>query len=203
MFDGSGGEFDVAITHLSRGSVRVRTEQFDNTALESPFSIHLLQGVSRGDRMDTVVQKSTELGVTRISPVLTDFAVVQLDQDRAAKRMQHWTRVAQSACEQCGRNVVPAIDAPASFADWMDVMDALPQQKFVLHPGAPDSLAEINMERRETVLLIGPEGGLSPMEMERASAAGFQSVSMGPRIMRTETAAIASIAILQSRFGDI
>ena len=169
----------------------------------SPLPVHLLQGISRGDRMDTVIQKTTELGVARISPVLTEFSVVRLDAARAAKRTQHWMRVAQSTCEQCGRNSVPVIDTPVTLTDVFDAAATLPQQRLVLQPESSACISDISLAQHDTVLLIGPEGGLSATENEQALAAGFQPASIGPRILRTETAAIAAIAILQSRCGDL
>jgi 16S rRNA (uracil1498-N3)-methyltransferase len=203
MFDGSGGEYQVLINRISKGEVAVTAESYEDRNVESPLPIHLLQGVSRGDRMDAVVQKATELGVIRISPVLTEFSIVRLDAERASKRALHWTRIAQSACEQCGRNDVPQVDAPTTLADWLGRPERLPEQRVVMLPGAKTNIAAIPLAVRESALMIGPEGGFSPAEIEQAAAAGFQSVSMGPRILRTETAAIAAIAILQSRLGDL
>ena len=203
LFDGSGGEYRVVITRMSKGQLRVRAEQHENPTIESPLPIHLLQGVSRGDRMDTVVQKSTELGVSRLSPVLTRYSVVKFEGERAAKRSHHWRRVAQSACEQCGRNTVPEIDAPATLAEWLDSTDRLPHQKLLLHSDAAENISTVNLQPHDMVILTGPEGGLSRDEIEQAVAAGFKAVSLGPRILRTETAAIAATAILQARFGDI
>ncbi len=203
MFDGNGGEFRTVITQSAKGKVHVRAEQRHDYATESPLPVHLLQGISRGDRMDTVIQKTTELGVARISPVLTEFSVVRLDAARAAKRTQHWMRVAQSTCEQCGRNSVPVIDTPVTLTDVFDAAATLPQQRLVLQPESSACISDISLAQHDTVLLIGPEGGFSATENEQALAAGFQPASIGPRILRTETAAIAAIAILQSRCGDL
>jgi len=203
MFDGSGGEFQVLITGIAKGTVTVLPESACDRSAESPLPLWLLQGVSRGERMDTVVQKATELGVSRITPLLCEFSVVRLDDERAARRRQHWIRVAQSACEQCGRNSVPAIDEPMPFAgNWMASQGEL-VQKIVLHPSAGQQLGDIALQQSSTAILVGPEGGLSPAELEQATAAGFLAATMGPRILRTETAAIAATAILQSRLGDI
>jgi len=148
------------------------------------------------------VQKATELGVQRISPVLTDFSVVKLEPDRAAKRRDHWQKVAQSACEQCRRNIVPAIDAPQSLLDWFGDNAGSDKLQLILRADARDSMPAINVPGNDLTILIGPEGGFSAAEYERATVAGLRAVRLGPRIMRTETAALAAISIAQATWGD-
>jgi 16S rRNA (uracil1498-N3)-methyltransferase len=152
--------------------------------------------------MDIVVQKATELGVQRISPVLTDFSVVKLEPDRAAKRRDHWQKIAQSACEQCRRNIVPAIDAPQSLLEWFGDNTGSDKPQLILRADARDSMPAIDMPGSDLTILIGPEGGFSEAEYERATVAGLKAVRLGPRIMRTETAALAAISIAQATWGD-
>lgn len=201
LFDGGGAEYAAAITDIAKNGVTVMTGEPRQRNIESPLGIHLVQGISRGDRMDHVVQKATELGVRRIAPVTTEFSVVRLDPEKAAKRVQHWTKIAQSSCEQCGRNTVPAIDAPQTLATFL--AGARPADGYVLHPDADRKLTALSPSTGEVDLLIGPEGGLSDTEYKQAEAAGFVACSLGPRILRTETAAIAAIAVLQAKWGDL
>lgn len=152
--------------------------------------------------MDIVVQKATELGVHRISPVLTDFSVVKLEPDRAAKRREHWQKIAQSACEQCKRNIVPAIDAPQSLLDWFADNAGSDELQLMLRADAADAMPAIEVPGSDLTILIGPEGGFSEAEVERATMARLTAVKLGPRIMRTETAALAAISIAQATWGD-
>src|SRR5690606_17305584 len=197
VFDGHGGEYDATVRAVSKHAVTLAVGSWRPDERESPLEVRLLQGVSRGERMDWVVQKATELGVARIMPVITEFSVVRLEPERAGRRLAHWRKIAQGACEQCGRNRVPAIEPPASFAAL--VGEASDATRILLEPGAPHTLAAI--ERGPVELLIGPEGGLSAGEREQALAAGFRPCSLGPRVLRTETAAVAALAVLQARLG--
>lgn len=205
VFDGNGGEYPANVGTISKQAAELNVGEHIARSTESPLRIRLLQGISRGERMDIVVQKATELGVHRISPVLTEFSVVKLEAERAAKRVAHWTRVAASACEQCGRNEMPLIDTPGPLYEVLDLDDGKAQDsiRLVLDPGAKQALPSIPRPDGCVTVLIGPEGGLSEKEQERAQFAGFAAVSFGPRILRTETAALAAIAFLQSVFGDL
>jgi len=203
LFNGDGCEFVAVISEVSRSAVKLRVRDRRERIVESPLKINLVQGVSRGERMDIVVQKATELGVFRITPVMTAHSVVRLDGDKGEKRAAHWAKVAQSACEQCGRAVVPLVDAPQSFDSWIEGLMPRDSERVVLHPGAGTALSGLRHLPERMELLIGPEGGLSDAEVDQATAAGFTPCSLGPRILRTETAAIAAIAILQSRYGDL
>ena len=153
--------------------------------------------------MDVVVQKATELGVLRISPVLTEFSVVKLGAERAAKRRAHWQKVAQSACEQCTRNIVPAIDAPQPLTNWFADNTGADEAQLILQPGAVASMTAVALPGDSLTILVGPEGGFSTAEYEHARVAGLQAVSMGPRVLRTETAALAALTIAQATWGDI
>jgi len=202
VFDGSGGEYPATIGTITKQELNLSVGERISRSAESPLRIRLVQGVSRGERMDIVVQKATELGVQRISPVLTDFSVVKLEPDRAAKRRDHWQKIAQSACEQCRRNIVPAIDAPQSLLEWFGDNAGSDKPQLILRADARDSMPAIDMPGSDLTILIGPEGGFSDAEYERATVAGLKAVRLGPRIMRTETAALAAISIAQATWGD-
>lgn len=206
VFDGKSGEYAASICSISKANVVLNITQHLDIDVESPLHIHLLQCVSRGERMDFVVQKATELGVQRITPVLSQFSVVKLDRNRAEKRQQHWEKVASSACEQCGRNSLPQIDFPVALAKWFgDNLDtqATAGSRLLLSPGASEKLSSVELPVAAAIVLIGPEGGFSEAEYAQAVAAGFHNISFGPRILRTETAAIAAVTALQSLFGDL
>lgn len=202
VFDGSGREFAATITSVGRHNAVLLPGEGAVRDVESPLAIRLIQGVSRGERMDFVVQKATELGVHRISPVITHHSVVRLDGERAGRRLAHWTRIARNACEQCGRTRVPLVDQPAPLAEAL-ADDGAADCRLLLHPGADASLGEGRPAPGGVDLLIGPEGGLSDEERAAASNAGFRPLSLGPRILRTETAALAAVALLQAEWGDL
>lgn len=203
VFDGSGGEYAATLGETGRDKARIALGSHDDREAESALRLTLAQGVARGERMDQVLQKATELGVTHIVPLLTDHGVVRLDAARAEKRHAHWLRVVIHACQQCGRNRVPSLSLPARFDDWLTGLPAS-GARLMLQPGATATLQTIGERPQDgnATVLIGPEGGLSERERDVARQNGFESVSMGPRILRTETAAMASLAVLQSRWGD-
>ncbi|RLQ20939.1 16S rRNA (uracil(1498)-N(3))-methyltransferase [Seongchinamella sediminis] len=200
VFDGRGGEYPATITAIGKKQVSITTGQLDAREAESPLAIHLGIAISRGDRMDWVVQKATELGVSRITPLLTERTEVKLRGERAAKKQQHWQQVAVSACEQCGRNRIPSLAEPLLLEPWLEQTRA--DRKLVLHHRATSASAGA-ADPHSVALLIGPEGGLSPREIRLAEAAGYQSLQLGPRVLRTETAPLAAIALLQSKWGDM
>jgi 16S rRNA (uracil1498-N3)-methyltransferase len=200
VFDGRGGEYPATIVE-SRGTVlRVRLGDHRPLERESPLEITLAQGLVRGERMDWAVQKATELGVAVLSPLVTERSVVKLDVRQAAKRREHWRGVAIAACEQCGRNRLPEILSPTTYGQWLATARA--GVRLLLDPTAASGLQAIGKVSAVT-LLIGPEGGLSPAERTLAVEAGFKPVRMGPRVLRTETAAIAAISALQALYGDL
>ncbi len=203
VFNGDGPERSAVIETITKNAVMLRVGEQHETDTESPLRVHLVQGVSRGERMDFVIQKATELGVKRITPVLTEYGVVKLDPKRAEKRREHWQGVAQSACEQSGRIRVPLIDAPVPLKNWFGEGPAEVDAQLILRPGAAIALAGIEAPSTKVCLLIGPEGGFSDTEYEDADIAGFMPVSLGPRVLRTETAAVATLSVLQSKWGDL
>lgn len=200
LFNGEGGEYPATLRLIGKRDLRAQVGEHVAVERESPLAVTLLQGVSKGERMDFTMQKAVELGVRRIVPVFTERSVVQLAGERLEKRLGHWQGVIRSACEQCGRNRLPELAAAAT----LDEALAQPGSglKLVL---APDGEAGLHTLRAsgELGLLIGPEGGLSEAEIERAVAAGYLSLRLGPRVLRTETAGIAALAALQALAGDL
>ena len=205
VFNGRDGEFEAEIAVLTKQGVTLelkrRLRAAHEAATESSLALHLVQGVSRGDRMDLVVQKTTELGVSRITPVLTQHGVVRLDEKRAEKRREHWQRVANSAAEQCGRIRPPLVDQPLTLNDWFGSQHDIGAVRLVLDPGSGTGFPKT--VEAPLCLLVGPEGGFSDKELEDAGVAGFCGVSLGPRILRTETAAIAAVTLAQALYGDL
>jgi 16S rRNA (uracil1498-N3)-methyltransferase len=200
VFNGAGGEYQAVITQITKKGVEVRLGQFISRDVESPIRIELAQGIARGEKMDFIVQKAVELGVSRITPVITERGNVRLTGEREAKRHQHWQSVVVSACEQCGRNSIPEVLAPVSLQSWLSTAKA--DYRFVLSPHVNNKLPAQIPAGSSVILLIGPEGGLSDAEVTAAVAAGFQPLSLGPRVLRTETAALAALTALQCRYGD-
>jgi len=201
LFDDAGGEYTATVVSLARHMVRVNVGEYLTTDRESPLHVTLAQGISRGERMDVVVQKATELGVKRIVPVLTERAVVRLNEAQAANRLRHWRAISVAACEQCGRNRLPEITPPMSLQAFL--VSALPDGlRLLLQPDGGLRARDLPTSTAAT-LLIGPEGGLSDAERTAALAAQFRGLSLGPRILRTETAALAALAVIQQRLGDL
>lgn len=203
VFDGSGPEWPATIESMTRSTATLVLGDSREVRTESPLKTHLVHGVSRGERMDFVVQKATELGVKRITPVLTEYGVVKLDRERAAKRRDHWQGVAASACEQSGRTRPPLIDPPVPLKRWFGEKPEGTDVELVLRPGAATALSGVAAPTTKVCILIGPEGGFSESEYEDAEIAGFDAVSLGPRILRTETAAAAALAVIQASWGDL
>jgi 16S rRNA (uracil1498-N3)-methyltransferase len=210
MFNGDGREFNAAIDAV-RGS-RVSASVGDSRPVdrESPLAITLVQCVPRGDRMDFIVQKATELGVARIVPVLSQRSVVRLDKAQAESKVIHWRAVAVSACEQCGRNRLPTIEAAQPLLNYLGESARNTGSRWVFEPeSAPSHGAAQDTSVRaagaivDAEIAIGPEGGFGSNELEAFRVAGFSRVGLGPRVLRTETAAIAAVVWLQSRFGDM
>ena len=208
LFNGDGHDYDARITAIGKRAVEVEilaARALDN---ESPLRITLLQALARGEKMDWILQKATELGIAAVIPVESERSEVKLDGERVGKRLVHWQSVIVAACEQSGRAAVPAIAPPQPLANALRVLPSSPALRLLLDPKASRALAGLGLDvvehsRRELVLAIGPEGGWSPRDHELLRTAGFEGMRLGPRILRTETAGIAAIAVLQSRLGDV
>lgn len=198
LFDGSGQEYLGELIEVGKKNVRVELREAFAGLAESPLRIHLGQGLSRGERMDWAIQKATELGVAEITPILSERCEVRLKDERTDKRMAHWRQIASSACEQCGRSVLPQIHAPISLAQWLQSAEA--ELRLVLHPVAEALLS--HARPASLAFLIGPEGGLSDAEVEQARSAGFQAARLGPRVLRTETAPVVALSVAQQLWGD-
>ncbi len=205
LFDGHGGEHGGVITAVGKQGVAVDVGPWNDSECEATLEVHLAQGVSTGERMDYTLQKAVELGVCGIEPVVTERSVVRLDAERAAKRRGHWERVCISACEQCGRNRVPPVQPPLDFNLWLggpagrNEAHAL---RLLLSPDATRSLRDLPRPPGPILLLAGPEGGLTSLERGDALRRGFCAVRLGPRVLRTETAALAALAAMHALWGD-
>ncbi|GAL32513.1 ribosomal RNA small subunit methyltransferase E [Vibrio maritimus] len=201
LFDGSGHEFPATITSVGKKNVDVDIREKIAASIESPLDLHLGQVISRGDKMEFTIQKSVELGVNTITPLISERCGVKLDAKRFEKKLQQWQKIAISACEQCGRNTIPVIRPIMSLEEWCaEPSDAL---KLNLHPRAKYSINTLPEPVQKVRLLIGPEGGLSAQEIEMTEQYQFEETLLGPRVLRTETAALTAITALQVRFGDL
>jgi len=201
VFNGLGGEYDAIVEVISRKELSLKIGLHREVNLESPLQIELGLSVSRGERMDVAIQKATELGVAVISPVLTQHCVVKLTDERRLQRHQHWQNIIYRACEQCGRNIPPTLNIPMDLAPWLE--KALPESRIIFEPGRANTLRTYSAPNKSIAVLIGPEGGFSAQEVIEAEGAGFSGLGFGPRIIRNETAAIASIASMQVLWGDM
>ena len=202
LFDGQGRECHGIIDDLSGKQVVVSDIQSVAADRESPLTTLLAQALSSSEKMDWVIQKATELGVTEIQPLDTERSVARLSAERAEKRLAHWQQVAISACEQCGRNVLPVIHPPLNIMAWLQQVRAENISKFILLPQGSSSLHSQPKPSGKAVLLIGAEGGFSQAESDSALLCGFTPVKLGARVLRTETAAVAGLAALQMLWGD-
>jgi len=202
VFDGGGHEFRAEITKVDGDRVTVKLGDATPGTAESPLKITLVQGVSRSERMDWTLQKATELGVAAIMPVLTARSVVRLDEKQATKKQAHWRGIVVGACEQCGRARIPSVSTPMTLREYFANVrkDGL---RLVLSPSAPASLVGLSSMPSKVELLIGPEGGLDDDELHAAQKAGFMPVRLGPRVLRTETAAVVALSVLQGLWGDL
>jgi 16S rRNA (uracil1498-N3)-methyltransferase len=201
LFDGCGGEYEAAILGFERDQVRVRIGAHRAIERESPLRVILLQALARAERMDYIVQKATELGVTAIVAFHSERSVVRLDARGLAKRCDHWRAIAISACEQCGRNQIPAIEAASDLGGACS-RAATTDRRLLLTPEADHTLLELTAQSASVGLLIGPEGGFSPDEQALSRQLGFQGCRLGPRVLRAETAPLAALSAIQSVAGD-
>ncbi|GMR07284.1 MAG: 16S rRNA (uracil(1498)-N(3))-methyltransferase [Gammaproteobacteria bacterium] len=201
VFNGEGGEYMAVLDSTDRRHATITISRHLNRNPESPLRVQLAQGISKGERMDYTIQKSVELGISRIIPIFTQRSVVNLQGQRLHKRRQHWQGVVQSACEQCGRNLLPEVASPQQFDEWITTTDS--GMKLLLDPESSMHINDLHTPDGVITLLVGPEGGLGNSEREQARDCGFTGISLGPRILRTETAALTALAVMHSLWGDI
>jgi 16S rRNA (uracil1498-N3)-methyltransferase len=208
LFNGTGGEWRATLTEIGKRHATAQVGDFDPREAETPYRIVLAQGIAGGDKMDWLLEKAVELGVTEIQPLLTERAVVRLAGERADKRVAHWRALAEAACEQCGRNRVPTVAPIVNFRQWLGALSSSPRDRVLLSPRAETRLTDWATSRRAAIgtggilLLVGPEGGLAEAEERDAEQAGFTPVLLGPRILRTETAGLATLAALHAALGE-
>jgi 16S rRNA (uracil1498-N3)-methyltransferase len=199
LFNGQGGEYVGRFSEVSRKHVRVEIETYSQRDVESPLQVNLGMGISRGDRMDWAVQKAVELGVAKLTPLLTERCVTKLTDDKKQQRLQHWQHIVQHAAEQSGRTRLPEMSDIIDISEWLSQQQGL---RIFLDPYAEHSLADLQPENQRVTLLSGPEGGFSESERQLAKAVGFIPVRMGARILRTETAVLSALTAVQTLWGD-
>jgi 16S rRNA (uracil1498-N3)-methyltransferase len=205
LFNGDGHEYPARLVIAGIRDVRAEVASRESPVRESPLQVTLVQTLARGEKMDWIIQKTTELGVARVVPVTTERSEVKLDAARGEKRLDHWRAVAIAACEQCGRNVLPAIEAPVELSAWLKTTSAMEAgSRWMLHPDGATRVRDLSaMSPATLVLAVGPEGGFGDSDVAALRAHGFGELAMGPRILRTETAGVAAIAALQAILGDL
>ena len=201
VFNGDGGEFSAIVSEVHRKAVVLDITAWRDINIESPLAIELGLSVSRGERMDVAIQKATELGVKTITPVITQHCVVKLTEERRLQRHQHWQNIVYRACEQCGRNTPPTLNITTDLAQWLE--KDLAKSRIIFEPAKGDTLKTYAAPNGAIAVLIGPEGGFSEQEVLDAEHLGFAALGFGPRVIRNETAAIASIAAMQVLWGDM
>lgn len=203
LFNGDGRQYRARLVAADPRAASVHVEAMETPVRESPVRITLLQSLARGEKMDWIIQKATELGAVRILPITSERSEVRLEGPRSGKRLDHWRAIAIAACEQCGRNVVPGILAPDSLEA---CLAAYPQKgaevRWMLHPGGNARLRHLASTPADVTLAVGPEGGFSDKDVAALHRAGFDALALGPRILRTETAGLAAMAALQAVCGD-
>ncbi len=202
LFNGDGHDYQATILEVGKREVQARVESATAAQNESPLRLTLAQAVVRGEKMDLIVQKATELGVARIVPLLTERSEVKLDASRAEKRLAHWRAVVASACEQSGRACLPEVVPALSLAAWLDGLGPDRTLRLALLPQATQSSRDLHFPDHTGTLVVGPEGGLGKRDIAALTAADFHGLRLGPRILRTETAGLAALAALQSCHGD-
>lgn len=200
LFNGDGYNYAAVIIEVGKKQLVVDIQSSTENPIESPLKLHLGQGISRGDRMDFAIQKAVELGVSEITPLFTERCGVKLDAERLEKKREQWQKIVISACEQSGRSVVPPVHPPVTLEKWLGQADNC--LKLTLDPWTSATIKQLTPTDRLR-LVIGPEGGFSDREVAATTLAGFQPVRLGPRVLRTETAALTAIAALQLQLGDL
>jgi 16S rRNA (uracil1498-N3)-methyltransferase len=200
LFTGTGGEYAATLTRVDRRGAAVRIDAFDSVERESPLDVTLAQGIAANDAMDYAVRKAVELGVAAIQPVITARSAAVPSRERGERRLVHWRQIAIAACEQCARNRVPEIAAPRPLDAWLSAWKG---SGVILAPRATESLASLPRPASRLALVVGPEGGFEPSEIDAAGARGFAVVRLGPRVLRAETAGVAALAAMQALWGDL
>ncbi len=200
LFNGKGGEYAASIQEVGKKQVSVSIADFASENRQSPLQLELAIGISRGERFEWVLQKATELGVTKITPLVTERTEVKVTGDRQEKIMERWQQILISACEQCQRNLLPELSPPQHIGDWLS--NVASHLRFVLHHRDSKTLPA-DQQPQSIALLIGPEGGLSESEIVQAQHKNFNALTLGPRVLRTETAPIAAISLVQYLWGDL
>ena len=205
LFNGDGHEYSARLVTAEEREVRVAVESRSTPPHASSLQVTLIQALARGEKMDWIVQKSTELGVARIVPVSTERSEVKLDVTRSEKRLEHWRAIASAACEQCGRNTLPRIEVPIALAAWQETGTPMePAARWMLYPGGKARPRDLRLTANATLTLaVGPEGGFGESDLVALRARDFRELALGPRILRTETAGIAALAALQALYGDL
>lgn len=203
LFNGDGSDYPSLIASVGKREVTVQVQAQQPLQNESPLRLTLAQGVARGEKMDLIVQKATELGVARIVPLITERSEVRLDPARAEKRLAHWQAVAASACEQSGRARLPEIAAAQPLEAWLRSLGEIHALRLALLPEGNIRSRDITFPSEGGLLVVGPEGGLGDRDIHALNTAGFEGLVLGPRILRTETAGLAALAALQALHGDI
>lgn len=200
LFNGNGNEYTASIQRIEKKRVELWIEEAISVDRESPLKLHLFQSISKGERMDFVMQKAVELGASELTPVLSERCVVRLNAERLEKKRKHWQKIAYSACEQSGRTQLPKVHSPRSFQEV--IREQTGAQKYILLPEAKQSIASLELKAASVSIMIGPEGGFSPQEAMLATQSNFSAIHIGPRVLRTETAALAALSVFQALGGD-
>lgn len=203
LFNGDGREYDASLATLAKRAVTATVTCVRDADRETPLQLTLAQGIARGEKMDWILQKATELGVTRIVPIVTERTEIKLDEDRAERRLAHWSSVIAGACEQSGRNRLPEIELPQRLDRWLGTLGDTSALRLALLPNGGSTLQKLPQMDNGAILVVGPEGGLSDTDTSMLTQSGFVGLRLGPRILRTETAGLAALAALQALFGDL
>ncbi|GJM05895.1 MAG: ribosomal RNA small subunit methyltransferase E [marine bacterium B5-7] len=201
LINDSGEDYQSKIIEISKKSAQIEIGESIRVTNESPLTINLCLAVARGQHMDFSIQKAVELGVKNIIPVISRFSNVKIEDDRVHNKLAHWQNIIISATEQCGRSHLTQIQKPVSFTEWLN-LDAS-KTRLILHPESQQSMLKINLPTNELTLMIGPEGGFSDDEVEQAQGSGCVPISLGPRILRTETAVVCAVSSAQQLWGDL
>jgi len=203
LFNGDGCEYEATLASLAKRAVTAEVTAVRAVERESPLRLTLAQGIARGEKMDWILQKATELGVARIVPIVTERTEVKLDEERAERRVLHWTQVIAGACEQSGRTRLPRLEMPQRLDRWLSALDDEGPLRLALIPGGDVGARDLPVMPHGALLCVGPEGGFSDKDIAMLQQSGFRALRLGPRILRTETAGIAALASLQALQGDL